>query len=194
MASKRWVVCVCVLAGLMALPGHEARALDILGFLGLGDKTPAPSPTTYPYQLTVEAPGAPKDVRQAAEDASNLSRLKTEAPGAADQLVRIAEADLPRITDALWGLGYYSASVVIDVAGVPLALGAMRSDAAARAAEAYRGRALVPVRIVVQAGPQYRFRNIVVLDDATGLPFIRPMSCRSASSSCSPAIPPARPT
>src|SRR5690242_13937681 len=90
LALKRVVACVCVLAGLMALPGHEARALDILGFLGLGDKTPAPSPTTYPYQLTIEAPGAPKDVRQAAEDASNLSRLKTEAPGAADQLVRIA--------------------------------------------------------------------------------------------------------
>jgi translocation and assembly module TamA len=163
--------CVCVLAGLSALPGGDAQALDILGLFGLGAKPPAPSPTTYPYDLTIEAPGAPRDVRQAVEDASNLARLKTEAPGAADQLVRIAQADLPRITDALWGMGYYSASVVIEVAGAPLALGALRPEAAARAAEAYRGRALVPVRIVAQAGPQYRFRRIVVLDDASGLPF-----------------------
>src|SRR6478672_727124 len=119
LAARRVAACVCVLAGLSVLPGGDAQALDILGLFGLGAKPPAPSPTTYPYELTIEAPGAPRDVRQAVEDASNLARLKTEAPGAADQLVRIAEADLPRITDALWGMGYYSASVVIEVAGAP---------------------------------------------------------------------------
>ncbi|PSC03416.1 hypothetical protein SLNSH_19010 [Alsobacter soli] len=165
------MACACVLAGLGPGPGPSAQAFDLLGALGFGEKPPEPSANAYPYDLTIDTQGAPKEAKAAIEDASSLQRLRTEAPGAPDQLVRLAESDLPKIVDALWGLGYYDAAVTIDVAGVPLMLGQNRTEAAARAVTAYRGRARVPIRIVANPGPQYVFRNIFVLDDATGQPF-----------------------
>lgn len=173
MGRRLVVACACVLAGFSVLPGRQALALDILGALGFGEKPPEPSATAFPYELKIDRQDAPREVETAIEDASSLQKLRNQAPGAPDQLVRIAESDLPKIVDALWGIGFYDAAVTIEVAGVPLALGASRTDAAVRAVEAYRARAKVPVRIVVDAGPQYKFRNVIVLDDATGQPFSR---------------------
>ena len=171
MGRKSVVAFACVLVGLVSAPGQPALALDILGFFGFGEKPPEPSATAFPYDLTIDTQGAPSEVKTAIEDASGLQRLRNQAPGAPDQLVRIAESDLPKIIDALWGIGYYEAAVTIDVAGVPLALGGLRTDAAIRAAEGYRARARVPVKIVANAGPVFKFRNVLVVDDRTGQPF-----------------------
>ncbi len=84
--------------------------------------------------------------------------------------MRVAEADLPKLIDTLWGLGYYEASVSYDVAGARIGLGTPVA-AAIRAAAGYQGRALVPVKIVARLGPQFVFRRVSVLDATTGAPF-----------------------
>ncbi|HRJ68101.1 MAG TPA: BamA/TamA family outer membrane protein [Beijerinckiaceae bacterium] len=94
-----------------------------------------------------------------------LKRLQQEPPVDGLDLVRRAEADLPKLTDLLWGEGYYSAKVTVEVAGERLFLHGERQLAAARAAERARGSRIVPVRVIVASGPRYAFRSVVVRTD-----------------------------
>ncbi len=155
----------------LALAATTAHAFDPLVYLGLREAPPpAPTPSTLPFELTVDTDGASKDVERALRDASTLARLRQEPPDTAETLVRVAEADLPKLIDALWGLGYYEASVSFDIAGARLGLGNAIAPAI-RAADAHRGRSLVPVRIVARTGPQFTFRRVSVVDQATGAAF-----------------------
>jgi len=124
-----------------------------------------------PYSLDYSINGGSSDLEQVLKDASTLQSLQADPPPDAAALVGRAEADLPRLIDALWGAGYYNARVSINVAGVPLALQAPRTDAAVRAASGYRARALVPVQIVADPGPQFVLRNVSIRDARTGGPF-----------------------
>ncbi len=146
-----------------------ALAFDFFGLFG-GDTAPEPGATALPYELTFEAPGA-DGVEDALQQASNLYKLRRDAPPDGQTLVARAEADFAPLIDALWSQGYYNARVVITVAGQPLELGRDRQGPAARAANAYRGRERVPVRVVAEAGPLFRLRAIQVVDAATRLPF-----------------------
>ena len=170
--SVRRGAVVGVVGALCVLPASRAvLAFDLLGLIGLGsDNPPEPTAATLPYALTIET-GEASDLKRPVEDASNLYRLRKEAPASGEALVFLAESDLPRILDAMWGEGYYNATVSIDIDGVKLQLGVPASPAAVRKADAYRGRAPVPVRIVVQPGQQFRFNRITVLDARTGRPF-----------------------
>ena len=179
MAPLVWSVtrkysCLLALAGALsagvAIP--RALAFDFFGLFGSGDEAPpAPSADTLPYALEFSVVGNDKNLVQILKDASTLQSLKGDPPPDADSLVRRAEADLPRLTDAMWGTGYYNARVVVGVAGVPLSLQAARSEVAISAASAYRARAHVPVQVMVDPGPQFTFRAVSVLDARTGLPF-----------------------
>lgn len=161
----------CGLCVALALTAPAAYAFDPLVYLGLREEpAPPPTPTTMPFELTVDAGGASKDVERALRDASTLARLRQDPPDTAETLVRVAEGDLPKLIDALWGLGYYEAAVSFDIAGARLALGSPLAPAI-RAADRLRGRALVPVRIVANVGPQFTFRRIAVIDVDTGAPF-----------------------
>jgi len=152
----------------LAWPG-AALAFDILGLFGLGEKPPAVSQQTLPYELTVEV--EPDDLSQSLKDASQLYALRQDAPPDGQALARRAEADLAPLIDALWGAGYYDATVAIDVAGVPLQLQQSRVDAAAAAAERHRARTLVPVRIRATPGPLFTLRDIRITDARTRAPF-----------------------
>ncbi len=158
-------VVVCTGVAFAAMAGvRPAAALDILGLFGFGDKTPEPSPTSFPFTVTTEAGGAPSAVGRAIQNASTLYGLRGEALPAAETLVRIALADLPKMTDALWGLGYYEAEVAVTVAGQPLALGRGSEAAAIRAAQALRGKTPVPVVLSADPGPQFVLRRVDVTD------------------------------
>lgn len=149
----------------------SATAFDFFGLFGGDDNEPPPSTEALPYALEFVVAGEDREVRRALEDASTLQSLKGEAPPDAAALVSRATADWPRLIDALWGAGYYNARVAITVAGVTVPIQPGPSAAAARAAEPYRARALVPVRVVVDPGPRFVLRNVSILDARSGVPF-----------------------
>lgn len=156
----------CVLAGSTA-PAVPAWAFDLLGLIGLGgDKPPAPSPDSITFTLEVD-PGGVGDLKRPLQDASSLYRLRNESVPTADSLVRIAESDLPKLVDAMWGAGYYEAAVTVEVAGQALALGREPTAAAIRLADGYRNRGPVPVRIIAHPGPLFGLRRIEVIDART---------------------------
>ncbi len=171
--TKQRILFLC-LAGLL-LGGASiapAAAFDFFGLFGSDDDDPPPpSPNALPYSLNFVVAGENKDLVQTLKDASTLQSLQGDPPPDAPALVSRAEADLPRLIDALWGAGFYNARVTINVAGSPLQLQAQRSTAAAQAAAGYRARALVPVEVQVDPGTLFTLRDVAVVDARTGRPF-----------------------
>ncbi|KAA2236040.1 autotransporter assembly complex protein TamA [Salinarimonas soli] len=156
----RFATAVALVLGAGSAPALD---LDPFGLFGNRERAPAPSADALPYAVTVEVAGGERALVNALEAASTLYGLRGDAPPDADALVRRAQADLPRLVDALWGAGHYNATVAVEVAGVPLRLGVDRTAAAAAAASAYRAVAQVPVRIVADPGPLFRVRSLAVL-------------------------------
>jgi translocation and assembly module TamA len=151
------------------MPGG-ASAFDLFGFFG-ADRPPAASREALPYAIAFDVPGASSELIEALRDASVLYKLRHNEPADGDSLVQRAASDLAPLIDALWGAGYYGASVVIDVAGVSLTVNNVEAVGATAAAEAYRARAAVPIKIKVHPGAIYRLRDIRIIDAATGQPF-----------------------
>nr|WP_210278691.1 autotransporter assembly complex family protein [Microvirga flocculans] len=171
MSTRRWIVFLsfaCVLLG--GVPSTPAGAFDLFGWFRKSEEPPSPSASALPYSLEFST-GGDSDLAQALKDASTLQTLQSDPPPDATSLVTRAEADLPRLIDALWGAGYYNARVTIDVAGVPLDLQTSRTDAATRAAARYQARALVPIRIVADPGSQFVLRNVDIRDARSKHPF-----------------------
>src|SRR6478609_4776319 len=98
------VLKACLLACALGLAGTDARAFDFFGLFGSDDKPPAASQTALPYVVTFAITGD-DDVERSLKDASNLYRLRDNAPPDGDSLVRRAEADFAPLIDALWGAG-----------------------------------------------------------------------------------------
>ncbi|KQT77706.1 hypothetical protein ASG59_10195 [Methylobacterium sp. Leaf466] len=159
-------VATCVVVGCVLVAPRPAAAFDLFGLFGSEEEPPAPSVAAVPY--TVKFQGVEEDdVLQALKDTSSLHRLRQEAPPDGEGVVRRAEADLKRLGDVLSGYGYYQGRVAIVVEGVTLG-GEASVAAAARAAEAARGRSLVPVKVVVETGPLYTLRSVTVRDPRGG--------------------------
>ena len=154
-----------VIAGLVA--AEPSAAFDFFGLFG--DDAIQPSATTLPYDVTFDITGD-SGVEGALQQASNLYKLRQDAPPDGLSLAARAQADFPAMIDALWGAGYYNARIVTSVAGRPLEIGQPRETIAARAADAYRGRARVPVKIAVETGPLFTLRKVEVLDARTRRP------------------------
>jgi translocation and assembly module TamA len=153
----------------LAMVAQPALALDFLGWFGLGEKPPAPSATTITYE--VQFPGVTdKDLLQALRDASTLYRLRQDPLPDAESLLRRSQVDLPHLTSALWGAGYYDGTVSIAVGGMPL--GPDGTDARIlRRIEAYRGVAAVPISVITNPGPLFSIGRVVVNDARTNAPF-----------------------
>ncbi len=178
-----------------------AQTTHAFDFFGLfGEKPPAVTAQAVAYQLDIQGLKDDAAALTAARDVSILYRLRAEAPASGDDLVRRAEADLPRIIDALWGSGYYAARVSIVVGGQAISLDRPAGAGARAVIDAFRGRALVPVAILVEPGPVYRFGRVQVLDGRSDLPFdptvlpprlvpINPATPPGPRRSCRPPLP-----
>lgn len=167
---KALSITACIVAYAAVFERSEAQAFDFFGLFGSKETVPAPSLQALPYVLTFAIDGDKKAVEQTLQDASTLYRLRADPPSDGDSLARRAQADFGPLLDALWGLGFYNATLVFDVAGVPLTLGEDPARAAA-AAEAYRARAAVPVTARVVPGPLFELRNVQVNDAHSRRPF-----------------------
>jgi len=148
---------------------QPAHAFDPFGWFG--EKPPAVSASAVAYRLDIQGLASDETALSAARDVSILHRLRNEPPQNGDELVRRAEADLPRIVDALWGSGYYAAQVSIVVGGQVISLDRPASGSVRATIDSLRGRALVQVAVMVEPGPLYRFNRVTVLDQRSDLPF-----------------------
>src|SRR5208337_5665215 len=101
---------------------------------------------------TIDVKGGDGGVKNAVMDASSLYTLRKDAPPDGDALARRANADFGPIIDALWGLGYYNATVAIAIDRATMTVVSPDLAAFARAADAYRSRAAAPVAIRVDPG------------------------------------------
>ena len=108
-----------LLAGAAADP-QSARAFDLFGLFGSEEELPIPSAGSLPYTVTIQGIDN-DDVLKALKDTSTLYRLRREAPPDGEGIVRRAEEDLRRLSDAISGFGYYGGRVSIHVDGVILA-------------------------------------------------------------------------
>jgi translocation and assembly module TamA len=147
-----------------------AEAFDFFGLFGSDDTPPPVSRASIPYTLTVEAAGDDSALKSAVRDASSLYSLRKDAPADGEALARRAQSDFAPVIDALWGAGYYNASVIMAIDGAALAIGSSDIAAFARAAEAYRNRSPARVVIKVDPGPLFKLREARILN-ALGVPF-----------------------
>ncbi|HSV01138.1 MAG TPA: BamA/TamA family outer membrane protein, partial [Roseiarcus sp.] len=147
-----------------------AQAFDFFGLFGSDDTPPAVSQTAISYKLAVEVVGDDSAIENAVRDASTLYSLRKDPPPDGEALARRAQSDFAAVIDALWGAGYYNATVTIAIDGASLAIGSRDIAAFARAAETYRDRAAAPVVIRVEPGPLFKLRAVRVVD-ALGVEF-----------------------
>lgn len=161
---------VCLLACLAGLATEEARAFDFFGLFGSSDEPPPPSTSALPYQVAFDVVGGDRDFEDTLRSASALYRLRGDPPLDGSALVRRAQADFGPITDALWGYGYYNATLEFDIAGTVLRIGDDPARAA-WAAEAHRATSAVPVRVRINAGPLFQLRSVSITDTQTRRPF-----------------------
>jgi len=166
---------VRLLVGLAAgaalfVDSDDARAFDFFGLFGSDESAPAVSRNAISYAVTIEVAGGDGSIKSAVMDASSLYRLRKDAPPDGEALARRAAADFGLLIDALWGAGYYDATVTISLNGASLTIASSDLAAFARAAEAYRNRAPAPIVINVAPGPLFKLRSIGVVNSA-GAPF-----------------------
>jgi translocation and assembly module TamA len=167
MSHLRRALLVGFLAGAATLP-QPARADWFFGLFGSSDEPPAPRPDAVSYSVEIVTPEA--SLKDSLQGASNLYRLRQQPPESCEGLARRAAADLPRLVDALWAEGYYDSSARAIVDGQAIEMDGAGLDAAARAAERSRGHSVVPVRLEVSPGVQYKIGAIRIVDAKTGQP------------------------
>ena len=164
------LVVALVFGALVMSDWTAAEAFDFFGLFGSDDKPPEVSRAAIPYALTVQVAGNPSGLKDAVRDASSLYSLRKDAPADGEALARRAQSDFAPVIDALWGAGYYNASVTIAIDGAALAIGSSDIAAFSRAAETYRNRQAPPVVIKVKPGPLFKLRTVHVVD-ALGVEF-----------------------
>ena len=153
------LMAVLLLCGLQG----SARAFDFFGLWGSDESPPPLSPAAISYAVTVDVGSGDSALKSAVKDASSLYKLRQDAPPDGEALARRAQADFGPIVDALWGAGYYNATVAISVDRTSLSIQSSDVAGFARAADRYRNRAVAPITIAVDPGPLFTLRSIRVV-------------------------------
>ena len=118
------------------------------------------------YVVEFQTGEAGRSVRSTIISASNLEILKKSAlPSGAAGLLRRAQADQDRIVAALYEAGHYAGRVDISIAGVPV-----QAPSALERIEAARAGGPVAVIVAVDAGPEFKFGRIQIVDAGSGRP------------------------
>lgn len=178
MTAPQAIITALFCCGLSVAPLASARAFDFFGLFGAPEKAkPAPDAVAYDMEFKGLDDGK---LEQILEGASNSWRLRLDSPGSGMGLARRVVADYPRLSDALWASGYFNASVRANVAGVYVSPEGKGVEAAAAAAEGYRGTGLAPVVFEIDRGPLFTLRHVVVYDARTNAPIDPALFTRKA--------------
>jgi translocation and assembly module TamA len=162
------------MAGACAAAPAVAFDFDFFGMFGTKNPAPAANRETLPYTVTVEGTGGEdltSDLRSAIESTSTLYRLRDDPPPDGESLIRRIQQDVPRMTDVVWGSGYYDGLVSVATPEGSIDASTPVSAGLVRWAESYRGRAQIPLRIVVATGPLFHLRTVAVSEAGTGRAF-----------------------
>ena len=171
MGLRRAVIVATLSAGAFQAGGTApADAFDFFGLWTWGDTPPPVAKDAIAYSVTVDIAGGDGSPINAVKDASSLYSLRQEPAPDGDSLARRALRDFAPMVDALWGAGYYNASVSIAVDGAALTIGAVNTATFSRVLESYRGRAVAPLTIKVDLGPQFRLRTLRIVDSSGQTP------------------------
>lgn len=173
-----WLLC----CGFVSAAQAPARAFDFFGLFG-GSEKAEPKPDAIAYEIAFEGLDDDAKLEQTLKDASNSWRLRLDSPSAGVGLTRRVVADYPRLTDALWASGYFNASVRASVAGVYVSPEGKGAEAAAAAAERFRGTELAPVVFEIDPGPLFTLRHVVVYDARSNAPIDPALFSRKALAS-----------
>lgn len=167
-AARRWLLTSCAAIALVgSFPYKQARAFDfdVWGLLGL-DRPPPVSATALSYSLDIEAKTPEgkndSDVEQGLRDASATYRLRKDPPPDGESLVRRLQADLNPLLDALWGAGRYNGEIDVTIDGAPISFDEAGIAAAARRANTFLNRAVVPIKVSAKLGPLFKLRTVDV--------------------------------
>ena len=112
----------------------SAQAFD----WGSDDSAPPVSRAAISYSVAIDVAGGDGGIRNAVMDASSVYKLRKDAPPDGEALARRAESDFGPVIDALWGVGYYNATVTISLDAATDRDGGRRS---------LWGRGLRPLRV-----------------------------------------------
>lgn len=145
---------------MVAAPGPAAAFFDLFGLFGRGADDEELSPDAHPYEiefeLTVEAP----DLADRLRAASQLYSQRDQPPPSTAALLARARGDYPRILSALYADGRYAGAITITIGGA--------------APETLPPDAELPrpadVRVVVEPGPVFVFRDIAIEGRAPVVP------------------------
>ncbi len=170
-------VAICGLS--LASAAAPARAFDFFGLFGEPEKA-QPKPDAVAYDIVFSGLDDNGAAERNVKDASNSWRLRLDSPAAGVGLTRRVVADYPKIAEALWASGYFNATVRASVAGVAISPEGQGADAAAAAAERYKGVGLVPVTFAIDPGPLFKLRHVVVYDARTNAPIDSALVSRKA--------------
>lgn len=154
--AKRGAVAslVVAVAFLFANAG-ESQAFDLFGIHLFGDKTDdAASPDAQPYTIDLAVENADQALTDSVRSASHLwSDREGKAPPSTPAFLAKANAEYAAIIGALRAAGHYGGSIAILVDGKPLQ--SLTADATLPRP--------VPVKIIVDAGPVFRFGRVDIV-------------------------------
>ena len=106
----------------MEASGPTKQAFDFFGLWSSEDSAPPVSLTAISYSVTIDVAGGDGGIQNAVMDASSLYKLRKDAPPDGEALARRAESDFGPVIDALWGAGYYNATVTISLGAASLTI------------------------------------------------------------------------
>ena len=93
----------------------DFSSLDVFNLFGSKDTPPPVSRSAISYSVTIDVAGGDSALVNAVRDASSLWSLRQDAPPDGEALARRAMRDFVPVIDALWGDGYYNATVTISI-------------------------------------------------------------------------------
>ncbi|HTJ58902.1 MAG TPA: autotransporter assembly complex family protein [Devosiaceae bacterium] len=151
---------VCLAFAACGVAASPARAFDFFGLRLFEGQQQADEAAVIsdpqPFSLSFSTSGATGDLDSAIRNASSLLAGKDKPASGMPGLLALARGDYQSINAALYGQGYYGGTIHIQIAG---------KEAATVEPDATLPHP-VPVSVIIDPGPQFRFGHLSIANQA----------------------------